>query len=57
MKTTDRTARGNFEELISQFSKDEILSEFAMQSVKGGDGDGGGDIIILPPKPPEGGGN
>ena len=56
MKTTDRTARGNFEELISQFSKDEILSEFAMQSVKGGDGDGGGDLIIIP-KPPQGGGN
>jgi hypothetical protein len=57
MKTTERSAAGNFDELISQFSKDEILSEFAMQSVKGGDGDGGGDIIIFPPKPPEGGGN
>lgn len=57
MKTTERSAAGNFDELISQFSKDEILSEFAMQSVKGGDGDGGGDIILFPPKPPEGGGN
>jgi hypothetical protein len=38
MKTTERSAAGNFDELISQFSKDEILSEFAMQSVKGGDG-------------------
>jgi len=56
MKRADKfqVTSGSLEELVSKFSKDEILSELAMQSVKGGDGDGGADIIIFPPKPPEG---
>ena len=55
MKREDKfqVTNESFEELISKFSKDEILSESAMQSVKGGDGDGGGDLIIIP-KPPQG---
>jgi len=51
---TTATAKRNFDELISQFSKDEILDLHAMSYVKGGEGDGGGDIILLPPKPPQG---
>jgi hypothetical protein len=53
---TTATAKRNFDELISQFSKDEILDLHAMNHVRGGDGEGngGGDIILLPPKPPQG---
>lgn len=46
----------NSDDLTARFSKDQILSERAMQCVKGGDGDGGSDIILIP-KPPQGGGN
>jgi hypothetical protein len=55
MKTADKSAmtKRNFDELISKFSKEEILNVYAMQSVKGGDGDGGADIILFPPKPPQ----
>ena len=41
-------AKVNF---IDLFTEDQILNEQAMQSVRGGDGDGGGDIILFPPKP------
>jgi len=53
---TTTTTKRNFDELISQFSKDEILDLHAMNHVRGGDGEGngGGDIILLPPKPPQG---
>jgi len=51
---TTATAKRDFDELISKFSKDEILDLHAMNHVRGGDGDGGGDIILLPPKPPQG---
>lgn len=56
MKKVDNsaTAKRDFDELISKFSKDEILDLHAMNHVRGGDGDGGGDIILLPPKPPQG---
>jgi len=56
MKNADNsaTAKRDFDELISKFSKDEILDLHAMNHVRGGDGDGGGDIILLPPKPPQG---
>ena len=47
---TTATAKRNFDELISQFSKDEILDLHAMSYVKGGEGDGGGDIVIIPKK-------
>jgi hypothetical protein len=55
MKRADKTSvtKRDFDELISKFSKEEILNVYAMQSVKGGDGDGGGDIILFPPKPPQ----
>ncbi|MBN1599322.1 MAG: hypothetical protein JW894_13595 [Bacteroidales bacterium] len=39
-------------DLKDLFLKDQILSEHAMQSVRGGDGDGGGDIILYPPPKP-----
>ncbi len=56
MKRTDKSAMAvkDLNELISVLSNDEILSEHEMQSVRGGDGDGGGDIILFP-KPPAGG--
>ena len=49
--TTPTTTR-TFDELISKFSKDEILDLHAMSCVRGGDGegDGGGDLIIIPKK-------
>ena len=47
---TTATAKRNFDELISQFSKDEILDLHAMNYVRGGDGDGGGELIIIPKK-------
>jgi hypothetical protein len=46
----------NSDDLTKRFSKDQILGEKALQSVRGGDGDGGSDIILIP-KPPQGGGN
>jgi hypothetical protein len=56
MKRADKTSvtERDFNELISEFSENEILSLNAMQYVRGGDGvgNGGGDLIILPPKPP-----
>jgi len=50
MKTTDKSAMAvkDLNELITLFSENEILSEHEMQSIRGGDGDGGGDIIIIP---------
>lgn len=50
MKTVDKSAMTtrNFDELVSQFLEDEKLNEYAMQCVRGGDGDGGGDLIIIP---------
>ena len=38
-------------------SENLILNESAMQSLRGGDGDGGQDIILYPPKPPKEGEN
>lgn len=48
-----QTAIRNFDLLETVLSKDQMLNESAMQSVRGGDGDGGGDIILYPPKPPK----
>jgi hypothetical protein len=55
MKTKDKSAGKSvkFEELIPEFLKTEILTVSAMQSVRGGDGDGGGDLVIIP-RPPDG---
>ncbi len=52
MKKVDTTAttKRNFDELISKFSKDEILDLHAMSHIRGGDGDGGSEIIIIPKK-------
>jgi hypothetical protein len=52
MKKVDATAttKRDFDELISKFSKDEILDLHAMSHVRGGDGDGGADIVIIPKK-------
>jgi hypothetical protein len=50
MKKVDATATRDFEELISKFSKDEILDLHAMNHVRGGDGDGGEELIIIPKK-------
>jgi hypothetical protein len=52
MKKDDNsvTAKRDFDELISEFSKDEILDLHAMNYVRGGDGDGGGELIIIPKK-------
>ena len=47
---TTGTTMSDFDELISKFSKDEILDLHAMNHVRGGDGDGGSEIIIIPPK-------
>jgi len=48
---TTTTTKRNFDELISLFSKDEILDLHAMNHVRGGDGEGNGSepIIIIPP--------
>jgi hypothetical protein len=56
MKKRDRNPEiiRNSDDLTKRFSKDQILGEKALQSVRGGDGDGGGDIILFP-KPPKGG--
>jgi len=53
MKKVDTTAtRRDFDELISKFSKNEILDLYSMNNVRGGDGeaDGGAVIIIIPKK-------
>jgi len=54
MKNLDTTAttERNFDELISKFSKNEILDLHAMSHVRGGDaeGDGGAGIVIIPKK-------
>jgi len=51
-KTAKKTeVKVDFDDLSSKFSKDQIINVNAMQSVRGGDGDGGGDIILYPPKP------
>jgi hypothetical protein len=55
MKTTDKSAetKRNFDQLISKFSENEILTVQAMSYVKGGSGDGEGDggvVIITKPK-------
>ena len=56
MKTTDKSAetKRNFDQLISKFSENEILTVQAMSYVKGGSADGegnGGEQIIIIPKP------
>jgi hypothetical protein len=55
MKTTDKSeiTKRDFDELISKFSEKEILNVYAMECVRGGDGDGGPDLVIIP-KPPKG---
>jgi hypothetical protein len=52
MKKVDPTTatKRDFNELISEFSKNEVLDLNEMSHVRGGDGDGGGDIIIIPKK-------
>ena len=52
MKKADTTAttKRDFDELISKFSKGEILDLQSMNHVRGGDGDGGGVLIIIPKK-------
>jgi hypothetical protein len=50
MKKVDATTKRDFDELISKFSKDEVLDLHAMSRVRGGDGDGGEDIVIIPKK-------
>jgi hypothetical protein len=55
MKSADRSAEksGNFDELVSKFSENEILNTQAMSYVKGGatDGEGdGGTVVITKPK-------
>ena len=50
MKKVDPTTKRDFDELISKFSKDEILDLHAMSRVRGGDGDGGGELVIIPKK-------
>jgi hypothetical protein len=55
MKTTDKSAetKRNFDQLISKFSENEILTTQAMSYVKGGSADGegdGGEVIITKPK-------
>jgi len=58
MKKVDTTAttKRDSDELISKFSKEEILDLLSLSHIKGGDGDGGGDIVLFPPKPPQGSG-
>jgi len=48
---TTTTTKRNFDELISQFSKDEYLICMQLNHVRGGDGEGNGSepIIIIPP--------
>jgi hypothetical protein len=49
-KLDTTTTMSDFDEMISKFSENEILDLYAMNHVRGGDGDGGGDIIIIPKK-------
>lgn len=51
MKKADKSAEAfrNFDQLISRFSENEILSIEAMSCVRGGEGDGG-EVIIEKPK-------
>ncbi len=53
MKKVDATTtKRDFDELISKFSKNEILDLHAMNLVRGGDGEGNGSepIIVKPPR-------
>lgn len=55
MKTTDKSAetKRNFDQLISKFSENEILTVQAMSYIKGGDAEGegaGGALVIIIPK-------
>jgi len=55
MKTTDKSAKTkrNFDQLISKFSENEILTVQAMSYVKGGSAEGegaGGALVIIIPK-------
>ena len=52
MKKVDATAtaKRDFDEFISKFSKDEILDLHGMSCVRGGEADGGGDLVIIPKK-------
>ena len=49
-KLDTTTTMRDFDEMISKFSKDEILDLQAMNHVRGGDGDGGAPIVIIPKK-------
>ena len=58
MKKADKSAKTVriFEQLISKFSENEILSTHAMSYVRGGETDGEGngtEPIIIIPKPPK----
>ncbi|MGD0754500.1 MAG: hypothetical protein ABR927_05510 [Bacteroidales bacterium] len=52
MKNVDKSAETirNFDQLISKFSENEILTELGMSNVRGGEGegDGGSSVIIIP---------
>ena len=58
MKNADKSAETtmSFDQLISKFSKTEILNTQAMSYVRGGNSDGeanGGSSVIIMPKPPK----
>jgi hypothetical protein len=56
MKKADKSAKTirNFDQLISKFSENEILSTKAMTHVRGGEGEANGtEPIIIIPKPPK----
>jgi hypothetical protein len=58
MKKADKSSATirNFDQLVSKFSENEILSLNAMIHVHGGGGDGegnGGSPVIIIPKPPK----
>jgi hypothetical protein len=52
MKNADKSAETirNFDQLISKFSENEILTELGMSNVRGGEGEGNGGapVIIIP---------
>jgi len=56
MKRADKSAMAtrNLNELISEFSENEILDLQTMSYIRGGDGEGNGGevIIIIPPTKP-----
>ena len=54
MKKADKSRKTirNFDQVISKFSENEILTIFGMSNVRGGEGDGG-EVIIIIPKPPQ----